>query len=280
MNEEWKDVIGYESLYKVSNKGTLIRKQFSVVDIDGRNRTYSEKKIKPSINSSGYKKVVLRKNGVGSNEYLHRLIAMHFIPNPLELPQVNHKDGNKLNCNISNLEWVSISENSQHAFDNDLRYITGYNRTVVGEKNRRFSDDDVLEIMNYYNDGWTQKEISDYMGCYDSTINNIVNGKKYKTPECEAIDDWKYIINRLNTLRKEYLQTREYSIWKHIVEILPSSWLQTRTITVNYENLYSMIRQRKNHKLTEWSVSFINWCKTLPYSDELLFLDLDKKGEN
>ncbi len=68
-------------------------------------------------------------------------------------------------------------------------------------------------------------------------------------------------------------------MWKELIRILPSSWLQTRTVTMNYENLYSAIRQRRNHKLTEWSELFFNWCKSLPYANELLFLDLNKKGE-
>ena len=278
ITEEWKDVIGYEDLYKISNKGKIIRKEFSKIDRMGINRTYSEKEIFPSINSSGYKKIVLRKNGVGKNEYLHRLLAIHFIPNPDNLPNVNHKDGNKLNCNLSNLEWCTVAENSQHAYDNDLRYVTGYNRTIVGNNTRRFSEDDVLEIKRYYNDGWTQKEIAEYMGCYDSTINNIVNGKNYNTPECEAIDDWKYIINRLNKLRIEYLETKDKNVWRHITQILPESYNQTRTITMNYENVRNMYFQRRNHKLTEWSESFIKWVESLPYAEELIMYD--GKSEN
>ena len=59
--------------------------------------------------------------------------------------------------------------------------------------------------------------------------------------------------------------------WKEIVN-LPESWLQTRTITMNYENLINIIHHRKNHKLTEWSVDFMNWAKSLPYANELLFI--------
>lgn len=270
IKEEWKDVIGYEDLYKISNKGEIIRKPFSKVDKLGSLRTYNEKKITPSVNSSGYKKVILRKNGVGENKYLHRLLAIHFIPNPNNFPDVNHKDGNKLNCNLSNLEWCTISENTHHAFNNNLRYITGYNRTIVGNNMRRFSEDDVYEIKQYYKDGWTQKEIADYMGCYDSTINNIVNGKTYNTPECEAIDDWRYLINRLNKLREEYLETKNKNIWRHILQILPESWLQTRTVTMNYEIVRNMYFQRKNHKLVEWSQYFTEWVMSLPYSYELI----------
>lgn len=59
--------------------------------------------------------------------------------------------------------------------------------------------------------------------------------------------------------------------WKELIRLLPESWLQKRTITMNYENVLSMVHQRKNHKLTEWSESFINWAETLPYAKELIF---------
>lgn len=90
---------------------------------------------------------------------------------------------------------------------------------------------------------------------------------------------WEDDIFNIEMLRKKFLETKDRRYWKELIRKLPESWLQTRTITMNYENLYSVIRQRRNHKLAEWSESFINWCKTLPYADELLFLDLDKKGE-
>lgn len=270
IKENWVDIRGYESLYKISNTCRVIRKEFSIIDRCAKVRTYSEKELKPSINSSGYKKVVLRKNGVGENEYLHRLLAIHFIDNINKLPEVNHIDGNKLNCNISNLEWVDKSNNSKHAFDNKLRYITGYNKTILGNNTRRFSEDDVTEILTYYNDGWTQKEIADYMGCFDSVINNIINGKSYNTPECEVVDDWKYIINRLNKLRNEYLKIKDINIWRQVLQILPESWLQTRTISLNYENIRTMYKQRKNHKLIEWSKYFVDWTESLPYFNELI----------
>ena len=90
---------------------------------------------------------------------------------------------------------------------------------------------------------------------------------------------WKSAIMYMEMLRRKYNETKDVQYWKELIRILPESWLQTRTVTMNYENLYSIIRHRGNHKLIEWRESFINWCKTLPYADELLFLDLDKKGE-
>ena len=85
-----------------------------------------------------------------------------------------------------------------------------------------------------------------------------------------VIDDaWEYILTICNKLRDKYLETKDKRYWKELIRILPESWLQTRTITMNYENLYSIVRQRAGHKLTEWS-KFIEWVSTLPYANEFL----------
>lgn len=83
------------------------------------------------------------------------------------------------------------------------------------------------------------------------------------------------IIDFLEDLRKKYLETKDKRYWKELIRWLPESWLQTRTVTMNYENLYSIYRQRRNHKLTEWSESFIKWVDSLPYSNELIKCGLE-----
>lgn len=92
------------------------------------------------------------------------------------------------------------------------------------------------------------------------------------------------LIPFLERLRTTYLDTKNKRVWKELIRWLPESWLQTRTVTMNYENVYSMIRQRKDHKLNEWSgihnpnyESFIGWAKSLPYAKELLFFGLKEQ---
>ena len=80
----------------------------------------------------------------------------------------------------------------------------------------------------------------------------------------------------LEDLRIKYLETKDKKYSKELIRWLPESWLQTRTITMNYENLRNMYFQRKNHKLTEWSESFIKWVESLPYAKELIMYT----GEN
>ena len=86
------------------------------------------------------------------------------------------------------------------------------------------------------------------------------------------------ICEGLEMLRKKYLETKDKRYWKELIRWLPESWLQTRTITMNYENLYSMVRQRANHKLTEWH-SFNDWVRELPYANEFIFYTPDSKNE-
>ena len=81
------------------------------------------------------------------------------------------------------------------------------------------------------------------------------------------------VIMVLENLRQKYLETKDKRYWKELIRFLPESWLQKRTITMNYENIRNMYFQRKNHKLTEWSESFIKWVESLPYAEELIMYD-------
>ena len=86
------------------------------------------------------------------------------------------------------------------------------------------------------------------------------------------------IIYVLENIRQKYLETKDKRYWKELIRGLPESWLQKRTITMNYENIRNMYFQRRNHKLTEWSESFIKWVESLPYAEELIMYD--GKSEN
>lgn len=88
------------------------------------------------------------------------------------------------------------------------------------------------------------------------------------------------VIPHLEILRQEFIRTNDKRIWKELVRLLPESWLQIKTITMNYENILNMYHQRKNHKLNEWSgiddpskPNFIAWVKTLPYAKEFIIGD-------
>lgn len=101
MVEEWRDVVGYEGLYQVSNLGHV-------------KSLYSNKMLKSVRLITGYLTVCLHKNGKQKNHHIHRLVAEAFLPNPNKLPVVMHLDDNKTNNIASNLKWATHSENHTH----------------------------------------------------------------------------------------------------------------------------------------------------------------------
>lgn len=107
----FKPIKGYEGLYEVNEFGEVYSCERTASD----GRHLQRKKLKGGSFSNGYKFVCLRKDGLNRNHSIHRLVAEAFIPNPLNLSDVNHKDGNKQNNCVENLEWCSRSENLAHA---------------------------------------------------------------------------------------------------------------------------------------------------------------------
>ena len=122
-DEEWRDVVGYEGLYQVSNMGRVKSVPRLILYCDGRRRFYNERIVKSQKVSTGYRNVSLYRNAVVEHIYVHRLVAETFIPNPNNLSDVNHKDGCKTNNILSNLEWCSRSDNQKHAYKNGLNLV-------------------------------------------------------------------------------------------------------------------------------------------------------------
>lgn len=114
MQEIWKDIEGYEGLYQVSNFGRIITVEKNRIDCIGRKSFISSKILKPSVDSSGYKQIILTKNKKRKSYKVHRLVGQMFIPNPNNYPIINHKDENKQNNNVENLEWCTILYNNQY----------------------------------------------------------------------------------------------------------------------------------------------------------------------
>jgi hypothetical protein len=111
--EIWKDLIGFEKLYKISSIGRVK----SLGNGKSTNPMYKESKIiKTGISTRGYEKIKLFKDGKRYYFNVHRLVADTFLFEKEGKKEVNHKDGNKLNNSVDNLEWVSASENQKHAY--------------------------------------------------------------------------------------------------------------------------------------------------------------------
>ena len=116
-DEKFKEILpGYE----ISTKGRLITNKYFKI----------QKEITPFIKSNGYLQVKISINGIKQHKYIHRLVAEAFIPNPDNLPEVNHKDGNKQNNNVSNLEWCTKLTNMRYVFNNEVYQLDKNNKII------------------------------------------------------------------------------------------------------------------------------------------------------
>ncbi len=148
MTSEFKDIPGYEGLYKINRYGQIQNIK------NNRLRTYYGKKYK------SYPTVSLRVGGIDKTYSLHKLLALLFIPNPNNYPYVNHKNGDKTNFSLDNLEWCTSSQNTQHAYDTGLHRQVGVSHhkakldksTVLlmrGLKaSGRYSNDEIYKLLN------------------------------------------------------------------------------------------------------------------------------------
>ena len=159
--EEWKDIEEYEGLYQVSNLGRVKSLYWN-----------NERIMKTAKDKDGYLLVNLYKNKKGKSYLVHRLVAMAFIPNPNNLPEVNHKDEDKTNNNVDNMEWCGRKYN--------INYGTGIERRSEKQKTAQRC----IPVYQYTLDG---KFIAEYLsiheverqtGYFNGHISNCCNGKR------------------------------------------------------------------------------------------------------
>lgn len=133
VGECWKDIKGYEK-YQISNFGRVRRKAKIVkVGIKNVKKAFKEEQLlKPLKFTKGYLGIKLYNNSGAKNYKIHRLVAEAFIPNPDNLEQVNHIDGDKTNNKVNNLEWCSCQENMEHSYRIGLR-----DKTKLAENMRK-----------------------------------------------------------------------------------------------------------------------------------------------
>jgi hypothetical protein len=138
MKEVWKNIPNYKK-YQVSNLGKI--KSFAKNKQNG-------KILKFSHNHKGYNQVILVKDKKPNNQLVHRLVAQAFIPNPNNLPQVNHKDGNKQNNCVDNLEWITNKDNIKHAKEHNL-YPKSSERKTCRKVNQYDLNGNFIKQWNY-----------------------------------------------------------------------------------------------------------------------------------
>lgn len=172
--EEWRQVVGYD-FYMVSNLGRVKSLTRTPVFKDGRNREFEGQILKPIKARNDYLQANLFVNGKNKLSRIHRLVAQAFIPNPDSKPMVNHKDGDKSNNNVSNLEWCTRQENEEHASKNGLK--------AFGERQAlsKLTEKQVLEIRaKHISTLMSYNILAKEYGVAQTTVHNIVNRKTWK----------------------------------------------------------------------------------------------------
>ena len=173
MKEMWKDIKDYEGLYQVSNLGRVKSLERLAKSNNNNYRIVKEKLLKQSEDKDGYKRVSLNKNNKSKLCTIHRLVAEAFIPNPNNYPCINHKDENKQNNNLENLEWCTVKYNNNY-----------------GTRIERFKQKKQIAIGQYDLNGnlikkWNSaKEVYKTLGYDFSRIRKCCNNKSYKAYNC------------------------------------------------------------------------------------------------
>lgn len=181
--EIWRDISGYEGVFQISDKGRVkgLERTSKYTTSNGNTacRTNPEMIFRCGEDAGGYKQVTIAYDGVPLRRRIHRLVANAFIPNPNNLPQVNHIDGNKHNNTVENLEWMTSQENIIHA------HTTGLASPKSGAEasGAKLTWDDVRFIRA--NTELSRKELALRFGVVGEVISNVVKYKTYKNDPME-----------------------------------------------------------------------------------------------
>lgn len=275
----------YGREYEVWNDGRVFAMPFTTSDAmpDGsiRNRFHEKKQLKygERQNPTGYFQIGL--GGRKGRAYqLHRLLAECFIPNPNNYPVVNHKDGNKGNCSISNLEWCTSSYNNKHAFDTGLKTYGIRQKYLSFKNSKKYNEDDVIAWITMHESGMTYQKMHEETGIAISVLNQAILGKTQKrlseySEEFETALRYELVIDQINKLALLYNEDKDTYLLEEIKRLLPESFIQSRIINFSYQTLRRIYYQRYNHRLPEWR-KFCGWIETLPFAKELI-LNGDEK---
>ena len=259
--------------YKIYKNGKIFACAFEYRDNfkSGRDRHYPEKEVMP-FQVRGYWAV--RIDGRLNKHYMvHRLVAMTWLKDTYkEGLEVNHKNKNRGDNSVENLEWVTRAENEAHKRETYKAPLYVNYKTHLN-----FKKYDGTLIFSIVQDkkNMSYDELSKKYGLSVSALQNIIykynhiDDKQFLYDYC---DFWRETIDTLNDLRKAYIETKDYKYFRMMRQLMPMGYNYTYSWSTNYAQLRNMWLQRvKNpHRLKEWTVDFAQWIDSLPYADQLI----------
>ncbi|MGB3042523.1 MAG: NUMOD4 domain-containing protein [Xanthobacteraceae bacterium] len=180
--EVWKTIPGWERSYEASTEGNIRSVDRAVTRPDGSVQKFRGKVLRRSINSKGYLIVSLHdgaRQKRGSFR-VHRLVASTFIPNPMNLPEVNHIDSDRTNARVENLEWVTPSQNRYHGYHCGFVVMPRHFGTENNAAKLTYAKAD--EIRHLHRAGESQRSLGRRFGVHHKTISDIISGKNWNLP--------------------------------------------------------------------------------------------------
>lgn len=176
--EVWKSLLELTvngDYYEISNLGNLRSIDRITYCKNGVGKHFKSRKKAKKENNRGYVMTSLFKDGSEKTLLIHRLVALAFIPNPNNLPEVNHKDGNKRNNCVDNLEWMTSKENQNHARRSGLS-----NQHGQYSVNSKLKDHEAIEIRKLWDTGdYSQVKLSSIFNVSTSVIARVIKRKAY-----------------------------------------------------------------------------------------------------
>lgn len=177
LNENWVAIKGFEGSYEISDFGRAKSLPRKVVDSRGGVRFFKGRILRPRLSAAGYFRVILQWHCVKKSMYLHRLVALHFL-NTKECVEVNHKDLNKINNAVENLEWCSGKQNIHHA-----RLNGRFHGSTNPKRASKLTLEKVTQILEMRKSGMTQEAIAKVFGVNRTWVGKIVRREKWLLPE-------------------------------------------------------------------------------------------------
>lgn len=258
--------------YRVFRNGRIVTEAFDLTYANGHKHHYESRELKAQKCTNGYYFVNLGGDKNHRQALVHRLVALTWLKDSYkEGLEVNHKDYNKGNNSVDNLEWVSHLDNVRDSNSKQMRNYTLASAYSVFKKRMKITPEILYAIKKDVEVGMSIVEASKKYG--------ISEGQYHKLKTSTFLSEnhelfircylWEKTIDELNRLRMLYNETEDYEYFRAMRQIMPMSFNYHIALDFNYECLLSIYHQRHAHRLCEWH-RFSDWIESLPYMQKFL----------
>lgn len=174
MSIERRPIPGFEGRYEAASDGSIYSVRRVFIHESGYEQIIPEKQMTTQLTETGYYRVALTTNGRSKSYRAHRLVAAAFLPNPENLPEVNHLNADRTDNRVSNLEWCTKEQNRQHAVRLRCEGVLG-----PRSASRKLNPEGVTHARRAFRDGAAYKQIADAYGVSVETIRDAIRGKTW-----------------------------------------------------------------------------------------------------